>query len=261
MIYQPIFGVPLIIWINAIALSGAAMMVFNALINPVPNRSRLYIAVALWILFTGVFTSGVMKHLEHSTGFVPTSESLWLDTSLKSPQKPRVRINLARAYTVNGKITDALREYDNSLLLYAARPRDFESSFMPQLVAQNVGQILMHQGRPEAARDIMAKAWNRDPGFPGIAVNLSKIFAEGNQPYIALGLLDNAIMFEQQGKFPAFAYSVMGELHYNRGIILLNLSRCPEAMESFRMAYKVNRRFPVPRTECFNPQSNPNFGF
>lgn len=170
-----------------------------------------------------------------------SAHRLWLDSSLKSPNKARPRVNLAREYQLEGDYMNAIREYNNGLLLYQMRP-DREIRIKRQIIAMNLGQMFMNLNQWDLAQQVMVKEWNADPGFPGLAINLGKSLSFTGNAEIALEVLDAGIARRENYKW--FTDNDAALLYKNKAEILRGLKRdCREIMDNLRMAARLNPDF------------------
>ena len=162
--------------------------------------------------------------------------TLWQDTTAKSLEKPRVRLNLGRAYQMTGDGNRAMHEFENAMLLAMAPGRpDRERMMVRQFAAVNMGEMLMSTGNPQATNEaerIMSQVWNEEPGFPGLANNLAVIYALQGRYAMAIQITDLALTQAQY--YPSFIDN--GKLLFNRAMALKAIGRCEEAVHDFKLA-------------------------
>lgn len=185
---------------------------------------------------------------------VPTSVAIWEDTVSKSPNKPRPRINLARSYQLDGRDDLAIQEYNNALLLYSGR-NDKDKRIMRNLVYMNVGELLLNQGRVNEALETMTQQWNRDPGYPGLAINIGKGLvmhatrdfestgAIKVQPIrIALEIYDEGIKGIQSFR-GMFTPDDAALLYFNKSVAHAILGECEQSHTDYLIAQQENRDY------------------
>ena len=192
---------------------------------------------------------------------------LWLDTALKSPLKQRPRINLAYAYQREGDYSNAIREYNNALILYPETPGMGLTNEL--FVSMNLGQLFLRLGDTDRAAVMLLRGWNKAPGHPGIAANLSKLIFESglltprqdHQARVALEVLDGAVRAQSEGgAYEWFRDGDMGTVYLDRALILRFMGRCEEATADFARAQMriisggrwLGRDLPIPNIDCVN---------
>ena len=162
---------------------------------------------------------------------------LWAATVRESPMKIRPRFNLARAYQEAGRDDEALQEYRNALIL-SNQPMTTQSdrTLVHQMAAMNAGQLLIKRNQLDDAEQLMVSAWNEDPGFPGIAANLSVIYMIRGQKDMARKLIEFGI--ENLPQYPWFAYG--GNLYLLRGQLHEGDGDCALANQDYEMAAQMD---------------------
>lgn len=181
----------------------------------------------------------------------PTPIGIWEDTVSKSPLKARPRVNLARAYQLNGYTEAAMRNYDIALQLTTLESNRYGRQMTRQIIAVNVSQMmiesasyLLNHGDPDMAvkqiqyaEGILVRIWNEEPGFPGIAANLGMIYVLTSRYEQAVQVLSTGIEM-----LPSYGwYAEAGKLYQNRGSALQQLGRCDEANADFKAAATIDR--------------------
>lgn len=159
---------------------------------------------------------------------------LWSDAVNKSPMKPRPRINLARALQESGDWIGAAREYRNAMTIAMVRPQE-ERMIARQIASVNLSQMLIENGSPEALREaerILTIAWNEEPGFPGVAVNLGSVWLNAGKPKMAVQILN-------MGETRADAYPWWrdkGRIFLVRSIAKAKLQDCSGAFNDAKLS-------------------------
>jgi protein O-mannosyl-transferase len=92
--------------------------------------------------------------------------SLWHDTYIKSPDKLRPLINLARAHSVEGNSEDAVRYYEEAL---SKGPGIF-------VIQYNLGELYLKEGRVEEAVPRFQSALKLKPEIPETYAKLGEIY-------------------------------------------------------------------------------------
>ena len=186
-----------------------------------------------------------------------TAKRLMLDTVSKSPLKQRPRVNLGWAYQQEGDYYNALNQYQNASILYPSSPADGMINYV--FIHQNTGQILIGLGRMEEAGTVLLKAWNKQPGHPGLAINLSKVLFETSvgtpqqeqNVNAALDVMKYSISVRDAGLTEHWFNAVsLGMLHFNYGVILRFANQCTAAQDSFNTASETLVDYPVVNLDC-----------
>lgn len=170
-----------------------------------------------------------------------------------NPSSPEVQNNLGLALARQGKLAEALRHYDRALALKPAYPAallnkgnalrqrgDTEGALAlyDQALALedgadlhfNRGAALEALGRLEDAKAAYATALRLKPQFPDALNNLGNAVAAAGEPQKGLALLDQAIAQNPASAMP----------YVNRGAVLSQLRRFPEAREALEQALALN---------------------
>lgn len=157
---------------------------------------------------------------------------IWQDAALKSPLKPRPRLNLARSHQERGNLKMAAWEYGNVLQLSAVRTGQ-QRIFARQLTAVNLSQMMLASGRMEAlkaAEKLLSEVWNEEPGFPGIAINLGSIWIILGKDKMAAELVDQA-----ESRLSAYPwFRDHDKLYYTRAVARQRIGDCAGALADFR---------------------------
>lgn len=163
--------------------------------------------------------------------------SIWQDAAQKSPLKPRPRVNLAAAYADAGRLDEAIREYENAILLAQSRPEPERRHGIPRAVS-SMGSALISQRRTAEAEALLAKAWADFPAHPGIGVNLAAALLGESRKRLqtAIGVTSEAIAAWQNG----FRFEAPGHLFWNRGTAYFMLGDCRRAQQDFQSAQRLD---------------------
>jgi len=143
------------------------------------------------------------------------SLSLWADTEKKSPTLARPHLNLGVAYHEEGRLEEALVEFDHAL---AVNPE-----LTPALV--NRGAIFFQRGELDRAETELKRAIQIAPARAVPYLNLAFIQLARRRPEAALPWLDRSIALEET------AFS-----RFTRGETLLQLGRDDEAAREYLRA-------------------------
>lgn len=160
--------------------------------------------------------------------------SIWRDTVKKSPNKPRPRLNLAKAYMDAGLHQEALDVYFGAL-------RDFkDDKGVEDNVLTNIAIITMHYGMVEQAQDALERVLsNRDDVTPEGMSALAWIYVQKGRPQDALALLRTVVAM-QGGR------STSASVNYNAGLAFTALHDCVNAGRAFSNAKKLDASVQVP---------------
>lgn len=148
-----------------------------------------------------------------------TVESLWTDTVAKAPANARAHHNLAIELARQGRLQEAVAEYEETLRL---SPDDPEAH-------NNLGNHLAAIGRPrEALREFHA-ALRLKPGLFQAHNNIGNLLLGAGRPVEALASYQEALRLE-----PNYA-----EANYNAGNALVDLGRQAEAVPYYERALRT----------------------
>lgn len=177
----------------------------------------------------------------------PTAIGLWEDVVSKSPKKTRAHINLGRAYQESGRYDEAIQEFQAAMILstFPSTP-EYQRHTTRQLASMNIAQMLLTTGQFDLAEKLLVGVWNEEPGFPGIATNLSVIYAARGQVQLAFEVIEAGI--SQLPNYPW--YSGDGKLYLNRAILEKQMSRCTEAIADSRTAATLDADLPQEPIAC-----------
>ena len=195
----------------------------------------------LWLAVAVLLTLAVATHYRNRVW--QSDVALWYDTSLKSPMKPRPRVNLARAYQEQGRNEDAIREYQNAMYL-VMRPQYARYKILThQLAAMNMSQILIGSGQLDLAEEVLVRVWNQEPGFPGIAINLALVYLQQSRFQMASEVVDAGL--SQLPRYPWFGD--VGKLYFVKGAAQDLLGDCPGALKNYQQAARLDADLIVPQ--------------
>ena len=154
------------LYLPMLGFSIAAGYLLYQIITIYNKKSSLKILI--FILFT------LLSFLTFQRNQVLSSEiSLWSDTAGKSPDKPRVRMSLAAAYTKQGRLNAAIKEYENLLTL---------DPLHKNLAYNNLGLIYLNLKNKDKAEEYFKQALNEDPKDIVAANNLANlVYQNGNK--------------------------------------------------------------------------------
>lgn len=186
-----------------------------------------------------------------------THVTLFEDTVMKSPGKPRPHIGLGNAYLELGMYSMAQAQFETAGNVAILDPTlsVFERGWAIQMAANNVGRVQIEIGNFPEAKRVLEEAWNRYTGNPSIALNLSLVYIQLGEPAKALraseaGLL--ALRLKSNfGGYPWF--HDIGALYWDHGIANQMLHNCSEADLDFKEAMKREYLLPKAKiSECFS---------
>jgi protein O-mannosyl-transferase len=145
--------------------------------------------------------------------------TLWEDVVQKSPHKARPHYNLGVAYQGQGRLDDAVREYQAAIKL---NPHEVTPHY-------NLGMAYRTQGRlDDAVREYQA-AIKLKPNYPEIYYNLG-------QAYLDQGRLDDAVREYQSAVKLRPNYA---DAHNNLGVAYQNQRRLDEAIKEYQAAINL----------------------
>lgn len=179
---------------------------------------------------------------------------LWSDTLKKMPNSPRAHTGVGFAFFEQGRIGNAIKEYETAIRLKPISPDAYN----------NLGNLYAYQGRYEEAAPLFRTVFKLKPDHPEAHNNLGMIYTyQGQfneaikQFRIALSITpDNPTIHTNLG----FSYYKRGEIekalqqyhisltlnpndpdtHNNVGMAYSDQGRLNEAIEEFRIALRYN---------------------
>ena len=179
-----------------------------------------------------------------------TSEGVWKDALQKNPNCWAAHSNLAVAYDTQGRIDDAIVEYEKTIQLYPAfakshygyavalekkgRTTEAAAEYREALRLQpdhiyslnKLGNFLALEGKRDEALTLFQKAITVNPDFAEAQNNLANLLAMENKTDEAIAHYEQALL--SQPDFP--------EAHNNLGIALQKRSDMTNALFHFQRA-------------------------
>jgi Tfp pilus assembly protein PilF len=173
------------------------------------------IAISVLVLTTLIF-SGVTyaRNMEWTSKI-----TLWEDVVKKSPDKARAHNNLGAAYYRQGRMEDALREFQLALSInpnYADAHSD-------------LGAIYYRQGRMEDALREFQLALSINPNYAEAHNNLGAVYYSQGRMEDALREFQTSLLLD-----PDYA-----DVHHNLGKFYLTSGRMEDALREFQAAVKL----------------------
>ena len=174
------------------------------------------IAISVLVLTTLIF-SGV-TYARNTVWMSKTA--FWEDITKKSPNKPRVHNNLGAIYFSQGRMEDALREFQLALMI---KP-DFAEAH------NNLGSVYAAQGLMDKASREFQSALSFSPDYADAHYNLGKFYFASGQMNEAIREFQAAIELK-----PDHADS-----HNNLGAVYETLGRVDEAIREYQTALQID---------------------
>jgi Flp pilus assembly protein TadD len=148
------------------------------------------------------------------------SVSLWEDAARKSPDRPRVRLELGRHYTAHRRFEEGAREVMAAIRL---KPGDAEAW-------NNLGVLRRQQGRADEALSSYRMAIELRPGFAEVHHNIGLLLASEGRLEEAAEEFGEALRLK-----PGSA-----DVHNALGITWARLGRMPDAVREFQEAVRID---------------------
>ena len=155
------------------------------------------------------------------------AETLWIDTTTRSPASFMAFNNLGYEYSRQGRLDEAEEAYERAI---AVKP-DFDLGHF------NLARLHGKQGRAERAIEMYRRAIELRPDYDDAYFNLGIELGRLGRHAEAIRALEAAI--EARPDFP--------EAHYNLGIALARLGRLEEATEAMDSALAGRPDYPEAR--------------
>ncbi|HUJ11316.1 MAG TPA: tetratricopeptide repeat protein [Verrucomicrobiae bacterium] len=150
-------------------------------------------------------------------------ETLWRDTLTKNPRCWLAHNNLGNVFWGEGKISDALEQYEQALLLNP----DYAEAH------NNLGNVFWGEGKISDALGHYEQALRLNPTSAEAHYNLGSVLAQTGKIREALAHFEQAVRLK-----PDYA-----EAHENLGVALVDLGRGPEAMAQWEQALRFRPDF------------------
>lgn len=194
---------------------GFILVLLSVLANKLQGRQRkLIIPVAALI----ALALSAATYARNNTW--QSSVTLWEDIVRKSPGKVRPHNNLGADYYDQGRIDDAIRQYEIALKL---NPDDLDAYL-------NLGNVYEKQGNLDEAIRLYQAALKINPDFPDAHKNLGDFYHDQGRFDDATREYQTAIRLK-----PSFT-----EAYYNLGVIYHKQGRLDEALRQYQQTLKLN---------------------
>jgi tetratricopeptide (TPR) repeat protein len=205
-----------------------------------------------------VLALGLALHAR--TGVWVTAEALWRDAAEQAPTSARARVNLGRTLDEQGRVEEAIAQYQEALARVGADRKKRAQ------VLLNLGVAQLGAGRTDEARRALEAGLALDPRHELILVNLAVLAgAEGDlagaeafgrrvlevNPRQASAFVIFGNLGLERGDWPgalaAFDRAVAldperGEAHLGRALAFRALERLPEECAALRQALRATRQ-------------------
>ena len=164
---------------------------------------------------------------------------LWRDAAIKSPNKPRPRINTGYELHKRDQFELALTEYEAAYSLSFNANLDPGRAVMArQLSLTNLAEIQIRFGENEKALQYLLLLWNESPGFPAAAVNLSMLLGKNGNLDTALAVLNDGI---DVGLRQYNWYTSPELLYFNRAEVRRAMFDRDGALKDYEMVVSMER--------------------
>jgi tetratricopeptide (TPR) repeat protein len=182
-------------------------------------HSRRYWRIAMGFA-AAVILTGLLVGAYIQTGFWKDSVSLWKHTLACTPDCFLARNNLGLALADQGRLDEAIQQYDQALQL---NPNSAYAH-------NNKGNALMKQGKlPEAIREF-ERAFRLNPNYAEACYNWGIALADGGKPDEAIQYYEKALQIK-----PDYA-----DAHHNLGVILAGQGKLEEAIQHYEQVLQIN---------------------
>ena len=163
----------------------------------------------------------------HQARIYEDAETLWIDTTTRSPASFMAFNNLGYEYSRQGRLDEAEEAYATAI---AVKP-DFDQGYF------NLARLHGKQGRAERAIAMYRRAIELRPGYGDAYYNLGIELGGLGRHAEAIRALEAAIE----------ARPDVAEAHYNLGIALSRSGRLEEAAEAMDSALAIRQDYPEAR--------------
>ncbi|MBI2340744.1 MAG: tetratricopeptide repeat protein [Deltaproteobacteria bacterium] len=150
--------------------------------------------------------------------------TLWEDVVQKAPRKARGRQNLGIAYRDQGRVDEAIAEYQTALRLHPE---------YPAMIYDNLGVAYKMKGAVSEAMRAYQTALRLNPNDAGVHSNLGVAYQDEGRMEEAIAEYRTALRLK-----PDFV-----EVHYNLGSAYFNRGMFQEARAEFEEALKIRPDF------------------
>jgi tetratricopeptide (TPR) repeat protein len=155
------------------------------------------------------------------------AETLWIDTTTRSPTSFMAFSNLGYEYSRMGRLEEAEKAYSSAI---AAKP-DFDQAYF------NLARLHGKQGRGERAIEMYRRAIELRPDYTDAYLNLGIELGRLGRYVEAISAFEAAIRAS-----PDFA-----EAHYNLGVTLARIGRLENAATALESALDLRSGYPEAR--------------
>jgi len=148
-----------------------------------------------------------------------SSFSIWQDTVDKCPDNPRAHDNLGIALREQGRLPEAIDQYEQALRL---RPDDAQTRY-------NLGIALLPLGRTQEAIELWEQALQIKPDLAEAHYNLGNaMFQTGKVPE-AIHHYEQALLIKPD----------LAEAHYNLAVVLEQAGQLQQAIQHYQQALQI----------------------
>jgi tetratricopeptide (TPR) repeat protein len=195
-----------------------------------PSKFSFMILKIITVFLVGLYSFGTISR----NAVWKNDLILFSDTKKKSPDSPLVHNNLGNIYAHNGRIDEAIEEYQAAIKLYPAFAK----------AHYNLGVTYGIQGRIDEAIKEFKTMLKINPDYFKAHYNLGVAYDSQNR-------IDEAIE-EYQTAIKLNPYYV--NAHYNLGVAYKSQNRIDEATKEFQIALRLN-------PDYVNTHNNPGLNY
>lgn len=201
--------------------------------------------VGVFVLYLLVFIGGTIYE-NYTCGW---NRGLWQDAVCKSPEKPRPRLNMGRAYVLSGDYVHAKDAFRDTVDLSIRRLRessDYESLEILASAQTNLAILAMVDGDLSGAeRTLKATLTLTPPHSLNALLQLTNLYVQQERWAEVITLVDEAIVAETWG--PAFGDPQRAKLYTNKAIALCANGFIDQANQHFDFAKHL---WPEVNSQC-----------